>query len=178
LQWVAFVHGCRQEMLEVKSGHIIAIAYNLYVDEGIGNLARQLPPIDPSISLMYPGVKQMLQQMLKEPSFMKDGTFVVLCLECGICLTFVIGGVLGFFCVHEYFLGLRIKGKYEALKGLDAAFLKICQSLSLETVLRRLVQLADQDLRDIDAKIYTKYRQYYFSRFFPSKDENNEWECD
>ena len=62
IQWAAFYSDCEHEGLEVKTGHRVALTYNLYVSETVGGILQYFPTADPSLYQLFEGTKRMLQQ--------------------------------------------------------------------------------------------------------------------
>ncbi|KAI4130889.1 MAG: hypothetical protein LQ338_001486 [Usnochroma carphineum] len=128
IQWAAFYGDCEHEVLEVSAGHRVTLTYNLYYT-WIGDPARlvhvphQLP--------LYNIVRDMLQ----EPTFLQNGQSPppLILLDATDSDT-VLGGVLGFFCHHQYAHahGSGRKGLPHALKGVDFAVYAVFHSLRLK----------------------------------------------
>ena len=107
-QWAAFYSDVEHEVLPVTSGHRITLTYNLY---------HTSPAMTPEITtnLLYCELKAALQN----PHFMRQG------------------GILGFFCQHEYTSISTDLGKFSPfLKGEDALIYEIAYSLKLSISLK------------------------------------------
>ncbi|KAI9873288.1 MAG: hypothetical protein M1830_000577 [Pleopsidium flavum] len=112
IQWAAFYSDCEHEVLEVKSGHRLTLTYNLYLRENLhGTLGRTLT-MSPEQLPLY----GMAKDLLKQPGFMKAG------------------GVLGFFCSHEYAHthGAPPVRLPRSLKGVDMALYVVFRALGLK----------------------------------------------
>jgi hypothetical protein len=132
VQWAAFYSDCEHEVLPVTSGFRVTLTYNLYYYERDALNTQSLAPF----SLPLNGI---LAEALQSESFMTAGTYHPTHL--------IAGGVLGIYCHHDYAHNndTAFKRLPGVLKGADAAVLAVCKFLKLQTVVRPVYQIPDEE---------------------------------
>ncbi|KAF2166753.1 hypothetical protein M409DRAFT_54543 [Zasmidium cellare ATCC 36951] len=73
IQWAAFHSDCEHEVLEVASGHLITLTYDLFSQITTGHLAGQKSVLDPTRLPLY----KTLSTALDSPSFLPRGALLV-----------------------------------------------------------------------------------------------------
>ena len=134
IQWAAFYGDCEHEVLEVTSGHRITLTYNLYYSS-IGNFG--LPASSPYNLPLY----DLTREMLQESSFMREGC-AALSMIMSRRLMLPAGGLLGFFCHHQY-AHARESGRKSlprAFKGVDLAVYTVFNSLGYKAGIHPIVK--------------------------------------
>ncbi|KAL9129394.1 MAG: hypothetical protein Q9175_007307 [Cornicularia normoerica] len=109
VQWAAFYGDCEHEVLEVTKGHRITLTYNLYYSS-IGKLAQ--PVSNPHHLPLF----DIAREMLLQQNFMRQG------------------GILGFFCHHQYAHSQESGRKSipGAFNGVDLAIFSVFNAFGLE----------------------------------------------
>ena len=121
----AFYGDCEHAVLEVTKGHRVTLTYNLHYSRtgdlgGDVHVPRQLP--------LYNIVRDMLQ----DSDFMRDGVKVNPRLKDPMLIP-LIGGILGFFCHHQY-AHTNESGRKSiphAFKGIDLAIYSVFRQFKL-----------------------------------------------
>ncbi|KAL2074629.1 hypothetical protein VTL71DRAFT_8407 [Oculimacula yallundae] len=112
IHWVALMKNCTLEHSPVTEGTQIILTYDLVVTQRVGDGIVSESVVDPKLSPLYQGVRDMLL----EPGFMK------------------LGGILGYYCRHPYSHTSPKMGKRlpSALQGVDMVLYSVFKSLGLK----------------------------------------------
>ncbi|CAD6590179.1 MAG: hypothetical protein ASARMPRED_004603 [Alectoria sarmentosa] len=128
IQWAAFYGDCKHEVLEVTKGHRITLTYNLYYSS-IGKLAQ--PVSDPHHLPLF----DIAREMLLEQKFMRKG------------------GILGFFCHHQY-AHSQSSGRKSipgAFKGVDLAIFSVFHALGLKVGVHPIIKNKSENMGGLSA---------------------------
>lgn len=129
IQWAAFYGDCEHEVLEVIKGHRITLTYNLYYTS-IGKLAQPVSTPD------HLPLFDIARRMLLQPRFMRRG------------------GILGFFCHHQYAHSQESGRKTVpgAFKGVDLAIFSVFHALGLKVGIHPIVYNRDARMGGLSSR--------------------------
>ena len=117
IAFAAFYSDIDHEVTPVTSGHRVTLTYNLYFSD---EQPTTFPAPVPIPSTSQTAFKEVLSQLLSEPTFLPEG------------------GFLGFGLQHVYPVDptANVQNLMNRLKGSDAIIQRVCAELSLGTTLR------------------------------------------
>ena len=147
IQWAAFYGDCEHEVLEVTRGNRITLTYNLYYSS-IGQLAQ--PVADPRYLPLF----DIAREMLLQEKFMRHGELPRSSFEFSFVLIGFQGGILGFFCHHQYAHSQKSGRKSipGAFKGVDLAIFSVFHALGLKVGVHPIIQNKSETMGGLPAK--------------------------
>lgn len=144
-QWAAYVEGCAQDWSAVTEGTQLLLVYNIYVTQRVGQVLAKSPTVDPVMSPLYLGVKDMLS----EAGFMKEGVNTITSrIACTFhMLTMKTGGILGYYCQHPYsHTSSTASARLPfALQGVDLVLYTAFRTLGLKVQVKPILDYTDFD---------------------------------